>query len=190
MLKQFYSDLKQQIATSLPEIKNNIYLWNNQFDHSNGDSNNSKGRDESAFQYPAVFIEFNDFEFRQLSLGVQEYDYICTIRLGTKSYLKEDLSLFDLSTRLYYVVQRFQQGNKSRLSRISEVKDINHNNVTITTTRYKGYGIDDSRYVLADPNLTKGYITAIDQTDDIVEQVDPNIPLDPSIQNGDNRFLG
>ena len=190
MLKEFYLDLKAQLATNLPEIKNNIYLWNGQFPHSNGDANNAKGRDESAFQYPAIFIEFNDFQFRQLSLGVQEYDYVCTIRLGTKAYLKEDLSLFDLLNRVYYVTQRFQQGNHSRLSRISETKDTNHDNITVTTIKYKGYGIDDNRYVFADPALTQGYITFLDATNAIVEEVDPEVPLDPSVQNGDNRYLG
>lgn len=148
MVKELYTSLKSQIDLYLPELKGNTMLWNNQFAHSNGVG--EPGRNESAFDYPVVFLEFNEFEFRQLSVGVQEFDFILTVRLGYKSFKKEDLNQLDLLERLYWVIQRFQKDSFSRLSRISEAWDVERSDVGITTIKYRGYGKDFNRYVFAE----------------------------------------
>ena len=152
MVKDLYIALKSQIELYLPELKGNTYLWNNQFNHSNGTG--AAGRDEAAFNYPVVFLEFNEFKFRQLSLGVQEFDFLLKTHLGFKSFLKEDITLLDLQERLYWVCQRFQQGSFARLSRIDEAWDTNRTDIGITVTTYQGYGKDFNRFVFAEASLT------------------------------------
>lgn len=165
MLKTFYKELKSNIHYYLPEVKT-IARFNNQFEHSNGDG--EKGRNESAFNYPAVYLEFNDFEFRQLGLGVLEYDFNLTLHIGWKSLKKEDEEIFTFLERLYWVVQRFQQGSSARLSKTEEVWDTNHDNITIITSKYRGYDKEFNRYVLTPPDYTLDTITGFTQTDIIV----------------------
>ena len=144
MVKKLYEDLSGQIKKYLPEIKT-VQLFNSQYDRSNGEGVN--GRSQKPFNYPAVFLEFNEFEFRQLSLGVQEFDFTLNVHYGWKSFLNEDLVQLDSLERLYWVIQRFQQGSFARFSRISENWDTSRTDIGITTIKYRGYGKDFNRYV-------------------------------------------
>ena len=155
MMKEFYIELKKQILYYLPEVKT-VAIWNNQFNRSNGTG--TDGRKEKPFNYPAVFIEFNNFNYRQLGVGVQEYDFNLVLHFGWKSFETEDLKQLDMLEKLYWVVQRFQ-GTKppsptsqfARLSRISEVWDTDRTDIGITTITYNGYSKDFQRYIFGDP---------------------------------------
>ena len=152
MIKDLYINLKKQIEYYLQDDIKYVALYNSQYQHSNGTG--TDGRNESAFNYPAVFLEFNNFEYRDLSLGLQEYDFTLTTHLGFKSFKKEDTDVLELIGKLYYVVQRFQQGSFARMSRRSEVWDYDHPNVAVLKTTFRGYGKDDYRYVYADQVFT------------------------------------
>ena len=184
MILEHYTDLKAQIIKYLPELKGNVFRFNNQFNHSNGKGDS--GRDESSFQYPVVFLEYNDFEFRQLSMGVQEFDFSLTTHFGFKSFLKEDDSQLVLSERLYWVIQRFQQGNSSRLARKSSIWDTNHNDIIIETTKYGGYSRDWNRYVLA--TATQSTIDYIGITASIVTGFTQSLPNGYTDLNGANTY--
>ena len=146
MDKELYIALQGQIKQYLPELKH-VAKWNNQFRRSNGTGHD--GKKQAAFDYPCVFLEFNKSNFRQLSLGVQEFDLEVITHLGFKSFETEDLTILDLKERLYWVCQRFQQGSYARLSRVNEVPDYDFDDVEVYKTQYHTYGKDYNRYVFA-----------------------------------------
>ena len=183
MTKELYVNLQEHITLYLPELKGKVLLWNNQFSHSNGTG--TTGRDESAFQYPVVFLEFNDFQFRQLSLGIQEFDFVLTVRLGFKSFLKEDLDQLDLLERLYWVIQRFQKDSFARLSRISEEWDTNRTDVGITIVKYRGYGKDFNRFIFGN-DVPVTPIDSVNIIPTVVNVPDVDIPINGSDANGRN----
>ena len=158
-----YAQLRAQIISQIPEIKT-VQLWNNQFNRSNGTG--TQGRDQNPFQYPAAFIECNNFEFRQLGRGVEEFDFDLIIHFGWKSYLNEDLSHLDIVEKLYYTVERFQQGSFSRLFRVSEKWETNSSDVGINTMTFHVYGKDFNRDVFKYGLL--GQITGSSFTFDVV----------------------
>ena len=159
MEKDLYIALKKKIEDFLPEVRT-VRLWNEQIIHSNGIG--TDGRNENAFQYPAVFIQMHSLEARDLSLGIQEFDMIISTYLAFKSFATDDIDILDLKERLYWVCQRFQQGNFALLSRIFEYPDNNHGDVQVFKTDYKTRGMDDYKYIFGD--LTKDVITGITET--------------------------
>jgi hypothetical protein len=187
MEKEFFINLKKQIQLYLPEIKH-IARWNNQFVRSNGTGKD--GRKEKAFDYPVVFIQFNDAEFRQLSLGIQEFDIEVTTHLGYKSFETEDEDVFDLKERLYYACQRFQQDNWARLSRVKETFDTDHDDVSVILTQYHTRGIDDFRYVFGQNQL--GSLTALTLTETVVTlsglSTTNNFSGTTTSENGNNEY--
>ena len=188
MEKELYQSLKGQLAEYLPEIKT-ISLWNNQFNRSNGTGHD--GRKEQAFNYPAIYIQFENSNFRQLRLGVQEYDVALTIYLGYESFITDDLAILDLKERVYWVCQRFQQGNYARLSRITEEWDYDHDDVNILKMTFRTYGKDYNRYVFATTPLDS--ITGVTITENVVYILsgDTSNPWSGATQeNGNNLFDG
>lgn len=150
MERDLYNALRSQIEYYLPEVKY-VRMWNNQFARSNGTG--TDGRKQSAFGYPCVFIQFHDSVFRQLSLGIQEFDVEISLYLGFKSFETEDEDILDLKERLYWVAQRFQQGNFARLSRVTEEWDYDHDDVSVLRMQFHTRGMDDNRYVFATNTL-------------------------------------
>lgn len=133
---ELYTALKNEIKTALPEIKH-IGLYNNQFERSNG-----LNPSENAFLYPCVFIQFSQSDFKDLSLGVQQFNLTVTTHLGFESYKNEDTDVLRLKQDLYKVVQRFRNGYFARLSRIAERQDFDHNNIQVYVTDYLTSGKD------------------------------------------------
>jgi hypothetical protein len=187
MEKDLFIYLRAQLNSYLPEIQD-IRLYNNQFERSNGTDKDN--RIEAAFNYPCIFIEFEQFNHRDLSMGIQEYDVNLTLHIGFKSYQTEDLDILDLKERIYYVTQRFQQGNYARLSRISEEWDYDHDNISILKMTFRTYGKDTFRYVLGDKTI--GYITGITETIVYTNELSGGTGYDSSIasENGANMFDG
>lgn len=186
MEKELYINLRKQIEYYLPEIKY-VRLWNNQFNKSNGSG--SDGRSQVAFDYPCVFIEFHDANFRDWSLGIQEFDLECTLHLGFKSFETEDLEILELKEKLYWVVQRFQQGNFARFSRRAEIWDVDHDNVSVLKMQFHTYGKDDYRYVFAGSTLDS--ITGATITETIVSATTLNTDWSGATDsNGANLYGG
>lgn len=163
MEKDLFINLSKQIKVYLPEVKT-VRLFNEQIIHSNGTG--TDGRNENPFQYPAVFLQFDRLEARDLSLGIQEFDLNVTTYLCFKSFQTEDNLILDLKERLYWVCQRFQEGNFARLSRRNEFPDYNHGDVQVFKTEYRTRGMDDNRYVFA--NMTQDYITGVTITNTVI----------------------
>lgn len=121
MYLELYTELKKHIANELPNIKN-VRLFNNQFNREDV---------ENGFLYPCVMIQFSSQNFRELSQGVQQCDITVTLHLGFESYKDEDTYILEMKQDLYKVVNRFRDGNFSRLSRTAERQNFDHNNIQV-----------------------------------------------------------
>lgn len=147
---ELYTALKQQIEAELPEIKT-VRLFNNQFERMN---------EENAFLFPCCFIQFQSNGFRELSQGVQQFDMTVTTHLGFESYKDEDVDVLRLKQDLYKIVNRYRNEYFSRLLRVEERPNYNHDNIQVYETDYKTTGKDfttdirPKKEVEATPNVT------------------------------------
>ena len=171
----------------MPEIQH-VDLWNNQFNRSNGTGRD--GRKQVAFNYPCVFIKFEGSEFRQLSLGIQEFDMYVTLILGVKSFEDSDTNFLTIKERLYYTAQRFQSGNFARLSRVSEKWSYDNDNVNSMEIKFKTYGKDDFRYVFGSTTaqVLSNVITGETITTDVVTVLSGGTS-GGSVENGNNIWI-
>lgn len=131
-----YTALKTHILSELgSQLKGGVRLFNNQFENENV---------ENAFLYPIVFLQFQPLEFRELSVGVQQFDMTVTTHLCFESYKDEDTDILNLKQSLYQTVNRFRGGdlNFSRLLRRAERPNYNHSNVQVYETDYFTTGKD------------------------------------------------
>ncbi len=185
MEKDLYINLKKQIQYYLPDVKH-VALWNNQFIRSNGTG--SDGRKQMQFNYPCVFIQFHDPAFRQLSMGVQEFDLEVTLHLGFKTFETDDTTILDLKEQLYWVGERFQQGSFVRMTRVSETWDYDHDNISVLKMQFHTYGKDYNRYIFGNTQGQSNYITGETITQIVVPQLTGTTGNYPSSDNGDNEW--
>lgn len=147
-MRDLYIALKAQIEEQIPAIKK-VGLFNNQFKHLLRDKPN-----ENPFQFPAVFIEMNPFNFCENTFGLQNYDLNLTTHLGFKSHETDDLDILTIKQDLYQVVQRFRQGYFDKLIRKDEEPDFDHGSIQVYRTIYKTHGKDYSKVAQANATLT------------------------------------
>ena len=103
-MKELFDFIKAKILADLPEYKT-IRVWREQYDRSN------KDRDENAFRYPAVFIEFITDTYANYAIGYRDVDMVVRFHLGYESYwLEKDLDL-EAIDRFDKVMFRFR-GNE------------------------------------------------------------------------------
>jgi hypothetical protein len=119
MNKDIYTQLKARIETA-PLIKH-VGLFNNQFANENI---------ERPFNYPAVFIEFSDINFRSENQGIKKIDLQTTLHVGIRQ-LVEDLDLFDIVDQVSATVDRFEIPNSTPFLKVQEVHDTDHDNVLV-----------------------------------------------------------
>jgi hypothetical protein len=168
--RDLFQALRDQLEQNVPQIKGKIFLWNNQFEHMNGVG--EKGRNESATAYPVVYIELNEFEYKQLMMGVTEYKYKCILHIGYKALEKQDLKMYDFLETVYYWTEYFQAGGSGKLTKISERYDTNHDNAILTTAVYDGYNKNYNRYIFGQaPTPIPGYVTGATVTEIVVSAV-------------------
>ena len=162
MQLEFFTGLTAQIQTNMPNAFKKIGLFNNQFIHSNGTT--EEGRNENSFSYPCVYIQFSDFEYKDLLAGVQQFEGNIITHLGFESYLDQDITILQLKQQLFKTVYRFCQGFFTTASRKYENPDYNHNNIQNYQTIYRVGGKDytgDYRPTLA---LSSGVTLTISAT--------------------------
>lgn len=129
---ELFNTLKKHIEDNIPEIKN-VRLFNNQFNRDNV---------ENAFLYPCCMLQFNSSNFKELSQGVQQCDIMITTHLGFESYKDEDTDVLRLKQDLYKVVNRFRNDTFSRILRVSERENFDHDNIQVYETDYMTTGKD------------------------------------------------
>lgn len=142
-----FNKLKSTLS-SIQGIKH-VALWNNQLDNE---------KEENAFLCPAVFIEFNNANFKDLTEGVQQFDSIITLHLIFESYKDEDTFILQLKQDVYKATHTLQCGvSASKLLRVDERQNFDHDNVQDYQTDYKTTIKDADAspvYLSATPTLT------------------------------------
>lgn len=146
---QLYKDIRYQLE-EVCDIKY-VRLFNNQFERENV---------ENPFLYPCAFIEFKPSQYRDLLLGVQQFDMVVTIHVGFESYKDEDTEVLELKQKVYFALQRLQSGYFSLLTRVEERQNFDHPNVQVYEIDFRTTGKDydaDTRakkQVMVTPQVT------------------------------------
>lgn len=91
-MKAFFNYIKARINTDMPFVKT-VRMWNKQLDHSNGEK--TGGRDEKAFPYPAMFVEFIVNQVDNRAMGIKDYILTVRFRYARTSQTYERLDMFD-----------------------------------------------------------------------------------------------
>jgi hypothetical protein len=138
-----FTALTQVIKYNMPQLAD-VRAWNNQLERSNGVGH--EGRKENAFNYPIVFLEFDAFNFENYSMQVQRFKLHTKTHLAVKSFETDDMSVFQMKEQLFSIMQGFQFTGDyfTRLVRIEEQKNYNHDDVTEFITTYECGGKDDA----------------------------------------------
>lgn len=117
-------------------IINKCTLFNAQFDNE---------KQESPFKFPAVFIEFTDVIYGDMTYNTQAItDMTVRLHIGCKVTDIEDLTIFDLKQTIYQALQGWTSGYFGRLTRVAEGPDYAHDRVLVWTQDYKTTGKDYS----------------------------------------------
>ena len=132
MQLKLYTELKNEIIKKLPSIKY-VGLWNNQFTHENV---------TVPFNYPCVFIGFNNITYIDLLQGVQQCNMNVITYLGFESYKTDDIEILKVKQDLYRVVDGWEQGYWSKLQRSNELQNFDHDNVQCYEIVYNVTGKD------------------------------------------------
>jgi hypothetical protein len=87
-----------------------IRMWNNQLLHSNATDDKMGGqksgyKDEKAFPYPALFVEFQVEQTDNRSMGIKDYVLVVRFRIGVHAYKFERLDTFDFKDRFDAAIQ-------------------------------------------------------------------------------------
>lgn len=136
-MNQLFNDIKARLQTKVPELKF-IQMYNNQFLQIEDGT-------VYAFPFPCVFIEFvNENEIKQLGGGYQIYDPL-TIRVhigqdyydATDGTFEQNLAIFDLRTKVFRALQKFEPTGAVQFIRYSESQDYQHTNVYHYIQDYK-----------------------------------------------------
>ena len=136
MTTQFYTDITNRIST-LPWFAY-FKLFNNQFE-------SMEQQEEQTFPNLSIFMEFLEpVEVISYSAGIQMYDAIVRFHLYLISYELEDLDMFTYKEQLHAKLQGFFPTNASRMNRISESPDQNHNGYMVWKLDYKCQIPDES----------------------------------------------
>lgn len=132
--KDLYIALRHQIER-LTSVKH-VRLYNNQFQNMDK---------ENTFAFPCVFIQFLDLNWSTETEGIQKG--LATIRLhvGFETLAREDLGKFDvIDDEIHKYVEGFTGEDFTRLSRVNEEQDIDHDNVYVWLMDYSTEIIDCS----------------------------------------------
>ena len=81
-MTDLFNYIKAKIVADLPEFKT-VRRWRNQYNRSN------KTRDENAFPYPAVFVEFITEQMDNQAIGYCDIQLIVRFHIGFTNYTLE-----------------------------------------------------------------------------------------------------
>lgn len=166
MQLDFYNALKTKIET-LSSIKY-VALWNNQFVHEN---------ENVSFNYPCVFIEFDNIVYSDYLNGMQKYSMNVNLHLGFESYKTEDTDILQIKQDLQVTVFLFQQGYETKMLRRAETQNFDHNNIQEYIITYSVSGRDFANNLPATDATVTTLTTIIDPiiTNDIIKTASPEI---------------
>ncbi|MCX6277680.1 MAG: hypothetical protein NT004_06265 [Bacteroidetes bacterium] len=145
MRKQFYLDLVERLkgivlvsdgAVETPLIKH-FDLWNKQLEFL---------QKERPFNFPAVFVEFGQLEYRQLGLQAQEADLTVRLHIVSKTltgsadsavYQHTFLSHLDLIDTIHYCLACWNTDYSGPMIRIQGIPNHDHEQIIEEIEVYK-----------------------------------------------------
>lgn len=92
-MKELRNYILEEIKTRLPEYVT-VRMFNDQYNKSNNDE--IEDNIEQAFGYPSCFVEFEQQEVRNMSLGIKHVDMLIRLHLGFENYSLEREQVYDL----------------------------------------------------------------------------------------------
>lgn len=129
MTTQFYTDITNQLSTL--SWYTYFKLFNNQFE-------NMEEQQEQTFPNLSIFMEFLEpVDVSSVGGGVQYYDAVVRFHLYLISYELEDLDMFTYKQELHAKLQGFYPTDCSRMNRIAESPDQNHNGYMVWKLDYQ-----------------------------------------------------
>lgn len=161
-----FDALEARIKDEIPEIKT-FRLFNNQFENE---------KQEKAFAFPALMVEFTDLNYTAKSESLQEADTSLIFHLGFASLKTEDREIFVLAQKVHQSLQAFAGvGLFSSLNRKREQQDSNHDGVIVWKMEYTTLLSDNS----ANRNRRLVYMSSIDELDVDAEGTPPFLQPTP-----------
>lgn len=167
MKKSFIAAIKARIVARNTSIKT-FELFNNQLDPANM-------KKENPVKYPAVFIEFESIDWKQQGRGIQIGNARVKFHVADETYStnisssniaeSNDVDFLDLIAGLHVSLNGFDGETFTPLSRVSEIQDVNHDQIRVWQTVYSTQFTDDGAETrVAKPliNLVPDEIAALD----------------------------
>ena len=127
--KDLYNDIKAAVL-SIESVKT-FRLWNNQFDSE---------KKEDAFEYDAVFLEYENIDYLPTTQGSQKGDVLITLHVGIASLKTEEPRIFDLLDEILIKLTDLKLG----LTRVREKQDVDHDGVQAWDQSYRTELLDDT----------------------------------------------
>lgn len=127
-----FNELKAVISAKLPEIKH-VARWNNQLKHE---------KEEIPFNYPAIFIEFNDYVYRELSGGQDEFDMTVRIRLAFETYKQDDIEVFTMNKKIRKTFRKFDGTGFVPFISLTKEADWDHDNRELFINDFRTGGVE------------------------------------------------
>lgn len=155
--RDVYLTIKNKIEADLRDDVKTFRLFNNQFDRE---------AEESAFLYPAVFVQYENIDYIPTTGGSQQGDLLLTFHVGVESLKTEDLAVFELLDKLFLMMTDLNCG----FTRVNETQDIDHDNIQVWQQSYKLVMKDDTANI-HNRRRTTTNVTEIEVIKDL--QIDP-----------------
>jgi hypothetical protein len=164
-MKALYQELRARLESETSA--EHVRLWNNQMELL-------EKNEQIPFQFPAIFIDFLDINWRQLGKGTQIADltvrfYVCFSSFHTTEN-EEDVTMFDLVQEVYLVLQDYKPSMGGKLTKTREETDTRHTNMYVWimdyTTTYQDVVAQNPR------NSTEAEITTLTLSTDLI--IDPD----------------
>lgn len=137
-MKQFVIDIIERIKTATGVQF--VAVYNQQYERII--TGQDDGEDGFLFATPAVFVEFDFSDVRQLGAGYQMYEVRTKLHIvdvqadAGDGTLDQNLQIFDIKSNVFLKMQKFKPTQGSEMVRISEVPDYSHGNLYVWQQEY------------------------------------------------------
>lgn len=167
--KIVYQEIKAKVLLGVPAVKT-FRLWNNQVSNDNV---------ENAFNYPAIFLEFQGLEYLNENSRLQTITGTIKLHIVQEEYKTENEDNLDFVDSVAAALNGYQTDTITKsLIRVSELQDVDHNNLIIWEQDYyfKANDTTSSKYngaIEIDGGVVEPVITAtLDIDNDIIRTGD------------------
>lgn len=152
-LSDVFVAMRTKLFADIPDLKT-VRLYNNQFERMN---------EESAFDFPCVFIQYSTLASNDLGQGVRCIDFVITLHLGFERLdlsqggvkyngvvVPEEIGFFEFQNDVYKSMNHFRPAGCSAMQVSEQRTDDDHNNVYVHQIDFICSGIDQATDVTND----------------------------------------